>query len=90
MRARQWTEHQNENREDRAGGECIAEERQCDVSACKALRHDPGANHGGEQERRAQPLAEDALRQRRHQFGSVALASASVRPISCSRRCSVS
>src|SRR5262249_43804008 len=84
-------ENQNENRQHRSGGQGVAQQRQRSVTAGKLLRHDPGADHGGEQERGSQHLADNAPRQRRHQRGSVAFSVAPFMcPISLSLACSES
>ena len=45
-------------------GRRIAEEGQCDVTACKAFRHDARTDDGGDQERRAERLSGEAPTER--------------------------
>ena len=91
VRAGEGAEHQDEDREDRSGRQGIAQERKRCVAARELLRHDSGADDGGEQKGGPQPFRERALRQRRHQPGSLAFAAAaSIRPISLSRCCRLS
>ena len=62
MRARERAERENENGEDRAGRQRVAQQRQRVVTAGKALRHDAGADDRGEQEGGAQTLGDAARR----------------------------
>ena len=60
MRAGQRPEDQDQHDQNRAGRQRVAQERQRDVTAGKLLRHDAGADHGGEQERRAERFGDSA------------------------------
>ena len=91
MRARQRTEYQDQHHQHRAGRQRVAQQRQRDVTARELLRHDAGADHGGEQERRAEPLGGERVARAAASGGSVAFAVApSMRPISFSFACRLS
>ena len=70
MRARYRAEGQDQRDERAARRDRVGEQRQRDVSAGEPLGHDAGADHGGEQQRRADRFGggaarEGALHQRR-------------------------
>ena len=56
MRAGQRSENQNQDREHRAGGDGVAQERERNISAGQPLRHDSGADHRSEQQSRSKRL----------------------------------
>ena len=90
VRARKRTEYQDQDGEDRAGRERVAQERKRGVAG-EFLRHDAGADDRCEQKGGPQPFAKRALSERGHQLGSVTLPVAPCkRPISSSRRCRLS
>ena len=84
--ARCRCEDQDEHRQHGAGCERVAEQRQREVTSGKPLRHDPGADNGGEQECGSERFAENASGERRHQLTLVV--APSMRPISLSFDCS--
>jgi hypothetical protein len=62
MRAGHWTKREDQNREHRAGRQCIAKERQRAVTAGELRGHDSGADHGGKEKCRPQSFRDAALR----------------------------
>jgi len=60
MRAGNRPEYQDEDNEDRAGWYRVAQKRKRDVPVRELLGHDARADHGCQQEGRAQPFREDA------------------------------
>src|SRR5262249_39791509 len=90
VRARERAEDQDQDGEDRAGRQRIAQERD-GVVAREVSRHDAGADDGREQKGGPQRFAKRALSERRHQLGSVTLPVAPcMRPISSRRLCKLS
>ena len=61
------------------GGQCVLQQLQADVSGRQGRRGDPGPDHGGHQQQRAEALGEQpaAERQRRHAVGAASAASIS-------------
>src|SRR5215472_1128010 len=91
VRARKRAEYEDQDSEDRAGRQRIAQEPERVVTARELLRHDAGSHDRREQKGGPQPFAKRALSERGHQLGSVTLPVAPcMRPISSSRRCKLS
>ena len=65
MRAGDRPEHGDQHEQDRAGRDRVAEQGDRVVPARQMLGHDPGADHGGEQEEGADALGRQPPRQRR-------------------------
>ena len=63
MRARDRAKHQDNDGKDGAGRERVAQQSQRDIAAGQALRHDSRADHGGEQEGRAEKFGHRPLRE---------------------------
>src|SRR5687767_9869323 len=59
-------ERQNENGENGARWQSIAQKRKRIVTTCELLRHNTRADHGGEQESRAKAFRNGTLCTRRH------------------------
>ena len=53
---------QDQDDEDGAGGDGVPEQREGDVTAGELLRHDAGADHGGDEEPGAERLGGEAPR----------------------------
>src|SRR5262249_32330691 len=87
VRTRNRAEDENQHDEDRAGRDGVAEQRQRDVTARELLRHDSRADHGGQQERRAEPFGGKPLTRCRHQvaaaLGSVTRSPSSLTNVPC-------
>ena len=62
MRARYGPENGDENHQDRAGGQRVAEQRQRDVLG-QGFGHDAGADDGRDQQRRAECFGREPARQ---------------------------
>ena len=93
MRARDRPKDQDQDHQDRAGRQRVAEQRKREIAAGQALGHDPGAHHRGEQERRAERFRDQPARpveDRRLSAQEAASVAALVSPMASSRRCRVS
>ena len=88
MCARDRTERQDQDGQDRAGRKGVAKQRERAVAARQLGGHDAGADHRRQQKGGAQALGDDALRECGFHVGSAAFAVASFRrPISRSSFC---
>ncbi len=67
-------EREDQDDEDGAGGDGVAEQREGEVTPRKLLRHDAGADHSGDEEPGAERLGGHAPRSRPVAHGSVAAA----------------
>ena len=66
MSAGYRAEDQNKHSENRTGRQRVAQKRERAVSACKALRHDSGADHSGKQKCGPKSFGDGALCRRSH------------------------
>src|SRR5262249_23540590 len=68
-----WAEDQDQHDQDGAGRKRIAKQCERNIATCKLGTHDPGADHGREQEGGAQRLRKQPLRPRGSRHVSVPL-----------------
>src|SRR5665213_4526655 len=87
MSARDRSKYQDEDSEDRAGRQRVAEKGERVIPARKPLRHDPRADDRRKQKCSPERFRDGALCRRGHQVGSLATASVT-RPISFNFVCS--